>query len=123
MRCVRAYIETMEQIFAEKKFEEFGGIVCLDRWNLGTPEVLESLSAYSQKSLKRGLKYEWLIGAKTNYIAVAVADAHVTKQNDYSFVSDDIKPAIKHLSEHGLSFDAEAVATIYSNRQKLWSLE
>lgn len=120
MRCVRKYIATLEKIFEEKQYVKFGGIVCLGSWNLGTPEVLKALSDYSKKSRKRGLKYEWLISKKTSDIALTVADAHVTKQNDYSFITDDILPAIAHLSEHNLSFDADAIKTIFENQENLW---
>lgn len=122
MRCVRNYIAAMESIFTEGQFKQFGGIICLDRWNLGTPEVLELLSDYSQKSRRRGSIGQWLIAATPSDIALQVAGTRVVSDNELSHTADDIEPAIADLHNKGLQFDRDDIRTLYLNREQIWAI-
>jgi hypothetical protein len=94
----------------------FGGLICLDRWELATPNVLKMLNQFHDFSAQSGMVCEALLGSRETDVNVTIVDRQVVNKPDGERVCTDIQAAFQLLDEYELKYDQTLLESVYQHR-------
>lgn len=117
--CARRYIETTKRLLQQNKVTRFGGVVCLDRWQLATPAVMQMLNRFHDFSVGSGMVCEALLGERKSDVNVTIVDSQVVNKRDGVRVCSDIDDALMLLKQYEIEFDVTLLRSVYLHRFEL----
>ena len=114
--CAQRYIRTTKRLLTEHGVSRFGGLVCLDRWELATPNVLKMLNQFHDFSVQSGMVCEALLGSRETDVNVTIVDREVVNKRDGERVCSDIQAALQLFDEYELAYDQTLLESVYQHR-------
>lgn len=119
LTCAKRYIDVTTALLQSRPNSRFGGIICLEKWQLATPEVMSLLSEFNQFSVDKGLACEALIGARQTDIAVNIIDSTVIGTGVEVLKTIDIEAALDFMEAQSLAFDRTLMLSVFQHRNHL----